>query len=377
MLDEMLRRAVLSMSASLVGCCGGHGATGGGKATMFTRAWTLDAGTPYHAGALEFATLGHRWSLVDGQLIETVSGAAWLPQLRDVVAIDAAQAITKVGEGDHITGLATIDLSTGAPTGTVALADATGQPARIRAFGARLLVAGDRFVVESRGDARAFGVTSGREVWSVRTSSTRSAVAVSGDLIALAEGREASVVGGAAAAPAQQVIVVDRAAGTERWRAPIDGGELGVVASPRGGFFVPRGGQVIELAADGHKVRAVRGEFGAADGEFLVVIDGRDLVVVDGRGAEVERITPSGGDDYLAAPGLCGRAVVYFRNRDATVWWHPAGGAELAITKIEPKSGVVDGERRTAGPTLTESPRCVGGLVLIQDWNITAYRIPT
>jgi hypothetical protein len=117
MLEKMLRRAVLSMSACLVACCGGHGATSGGKATMFTRAWTLDVGTPYHAGVLESATLGDRWSLVDGQLIETLSGTAWLPQLRDVVGIDARQAITRVGDGDHITGLATIDLATGAPTG--------------------------------------------------------------------------------------------------------------------------------------------------------------------------------------------------------------------------------------------------------------------
>jgi outer membrane protein assembly factor BamB len=372
----VLRGATLILAACFVASCGCR-ATGCGKATMFTRVWTFERGAPYHDGVLRYSTLGQRWSLVDGQLIETMTGAAWLPQLRDVVAIDATQAITRAGDGDHVTGLATIDLATGASIGQAALADATGQPIRIRAFDAGLLVAGDRFVVESRGDARAFDVASGREAWSVRTASTRSAVAVSGDLIALAEGREASPVGGAASAPAQQVVVVDRATGIERWRAAIDGGELDVVASPRGGFFVPRGGQVIELAADGHQVRAVRGEFGAADGELLVVRDGADLVVIDGGGAEVDRVKPAGAGDFVSAPGLCGRALVYFRNRDATVWWHPASGAEVAITKIGSKAGIVDGGWHTAGATLTEPPRCVGGLVLIQDWKITAYRIPT
>ena len=167
------------------------------------------------------------------------------------------------------------------------------------------------------------------------------------------------------------------ATGQERWRTAIDGASPDGAASPRGGFFVPRGGQVVELGADGREVRAVRGVFGAADGEFLAVRAGDDIVVVDGGGAEVDRVKPAGAGDFVAAPGLCGRALVYFRNRDATVWWRPAGGPELPIVKLEPKSGTVDGQPRTAQPTLTVAPRCVAGLVLIQDWTITAYRIPT
>lgn len=134
---------------------------------------------------------------------------------------------------------------------------------------------------------------------------------------------------------------------------------------------------VIELGADGRELRTVAGRFSAADGEFLAVMHGPDVVLVDGAGAEAMRIAPRGADDYVAAPGVCGGAVVYFRRRDQTVWWHPATGAELPIVKLEARRGEIEGQPRTVGPTLTEPPRCVGGLVLIQDWNLTAYRIPS
>jgi hypothetical protein len=171
-----------------------------------------------------------------------------------------------------------------------------------------------------------------------------------------------------------QPVVVGAADGVVRWRAPIGDGTA--VASPRGGFFVARNGRVLELDARGVEVRSVPGRFGAARGDLLAVTEGGDIVVFDGRGREVDRVKPAGAGDHVIAPGLCDGALVYFRGRDATVWWHATSGSERPVVKIAPKSGLVDGKQVTAGPTLAEPPRCVGGLLLVQDWFVTAYRIP-
>lgn len=359
----MVRRAALLLSTCLVACCSNRGSAAGGKATMFTRVWTFDRDAPYHDGVLRYATLGETTAVVAGHVIATATGALRWERQGIPVGVDGATVIERVDTGDRITGVRVADAATGATVREVALSDGAGQPVALRAFNAGLQVHAGALVYVALGRAQVFDLATGRRRWEASVRGTSSWAVGSGELL--------GVVGD------DGLVAFDVATGAERWRAPTTGDALDLAASPRGGFFVQRGDRVLELAADGREARAVAGRFGAADGEFLVVTHGRDVVVVDGGGAEVERIEPSGGDDYLAAPGLCGRAVVYFRNRDATVWWHPASGPEVAVTKIEAKSGVVDGERHTAGATLTEPPRCVGGLVLIQDWNITAYRIPS
>lgn len=358
----MMGRAALTLSGCMLMACSPRGGTSG-KVTMFTRAWTLDADAPYDDGALRYATLGDDTSLVAGRVIATASGAVRWPPQGVAIELTAAGVIEKVVDGDHLTGWRVADPATGATVREVALVDAAGASVRLRAFNAGLAVAGGRFVHGYLGRSQAFDLATGRQLWQQTVRGSSSVVVPVGDQVGL--------VGD------DGLIVVDAATGAERWRAALDGVAAEVVASPRGGFFVARGERVIELAADGREVRAVAGRFSAADGEFLAVMHGRDVVVVDGGGAEVARIAPRGGDDYLAAPGLCGRAVVYFRRGDQTVWWHPASGDELPVVKLEARRGEIEGQPRTVGPTLTEPPRCVAGLVLIQDWNITAYRIPS
>lgn len=179
----------------------------------------------------------------------------------------------------------------------------------------------------------------------------------------------------------EEMIIRAISDGSERWRTPIGIYNGDVVASPRGGFFVPlddqvRGGRVVELNASWTEVRSTPGRFSAARGELLSVMDGPDIVVVDGKGQEIERIKPAGTGDYVAAPGLCDGAVVYFRNRDRTVWWHPLGGSEHPVVTIGEKMGFSERGIATAGATLTVPPRCTDSLVFVQDWAVTAYRIP-
>ena len=357
----MMRRAALVLSSCALVCCGTRGATGG-KVTMFTRAWTLDADAPYGDGTLRYATLGESSSLVGGRVITTATGAArWAPQ-GVAIELTADGVIEKVVSNERIIGLRVAEVATGVTVRDVPLLDAAGSPVQLRAFNAGLAVHGGRFVHSYLGRAQAFELTSGRQLWQQTVRGSSSLAVGAGELFGLVSD--------------DGLIAVDAATGVERWRAPFDSsGDL--VASPRGGFFVSGGDRVVEFGADGKELRAVAGRFSAADGEFLVVMHGQDVVVVDGAGGEVERIKPSGGNDYLGAPGLCGRAVVYFRRSDQTVWWHPSKGAEVPIVKLEARSGEIEGQPRTVGPTLTEPPRCVGGLVLIQDWAISAYRIPS
>ncbi len=361
MLLRMVRRAALVLASCVLLGCGSRGATSG-KVTMFTRAWTLDADAPYGDGTLRSATLGDATSLIDGRVLATATGAPrWAPQ-GVALELTADGVIEKVVASERITGLRVAEAATGTTVRDVALVDAAGAPVQLRAFNAGLAVHGGRFVHSYLGRAQAFELASGRQLWQQSVRGSSSVVVGAGASFGLVSD--------------DGLIVVDAATGTERWRAPIEGG-ADVVASPRGGFFVSRGDRVIELDADGRELRSVPGRFSAADGEFLAVMHGPDVVVVDGAGGEVARIKPAGGSDYLSAPGLCGRAVVYFRKSDQTVWWHPAAGAEVPIVKLEARSGEIEGQPRTVGPTLTEPPRCVAGLVLIQDWSISAYRIPS
>ncbi|MBL8620335.1 MAG: PQQ-binding-like beta-propeller repeat protein [Myxococcales bacterium] len=358
----MVRRAALVLAGCLLMACGTRSAPSG-KVTMFTRVWTLDADAPYGDGTLRYATLADATSLIGGRVLATATGAArWTPR-GIAVGLTADGVIEKVEAAERITGLRIADPASGATVREVAFVDAAGAAVQLRAFNVGLTIAGGRLVHSYLGRSQALDLATGRQLWQQAVRGTSSVVVAAGDRLGL--------VGD------DGLIVVDAATGAEQWRAAIDGTDTDVVASPRGGFFVPRGERVVELAADGREVRAVAGRFSAADGEFLAVMHGKDVVVVDGGGAEVARIAPRGGDDYLAAPGLCGRAVVYFRRGDQTVWWHPASGDALPVVKLEARRGEIEGQPRTVGPTLTEPPRCVGGLVLIQDWNITAYRIPS
>lgn len=328
---------------------------------MFTRAWTLDADAPYGDGTLRYAALGDTTSLIGGRVVATASGALrWAPT-GVAIELTADGVIEQVGAAERITGLRVADASTGTTVRDVALVDAAGAPVQLRAFNAGLTVHGGRFVHSYLGRAQAFELASGRALWQQSVRGSSSVVVGAGELFGLVSD--------------DGLVAVDAATGAERWRAAFDGHD--VAASPRGGFFVSRGDRLVELGADGGERRTITGRFSAADGEFVAVMDGKDVVVWNGAGDEVARIKPRGGDDYVAAPGLCGRAVVYFRRSDQTVWWHPAQGDEQAVVKLEPKRGEIEGQPRVVGPTLTEPPRCVAGLVLIQDWSISAYRIPS
>jgi len=357
----MLRGATLILVTCTVACCGGHGATGGGKATMFTTAWTFSADAPYHDGVLRYATLGDATSLVAGRILATATGVErWAPP-RTAVELVGDDVIMTAVDGSDIRGLIVADATSGAIRREVTLTAADGRPTPVRQFNAGLSAGSGAFMHMQMGWATAFALADGKQLWATKVPGTGFYPVVAGPLVGLSG--------------SDGLHAIDIATGAERWRAPFDGNDL--AASPRGGFFVSRGERVIELDVDGRELRSVAGRFSAADGELLAVMDGKDAVVVDGAGAEVARISPRGADDYVAAPGLCGRAVVYFRRADQTVWWHPARGAEAPIVKLEARKGEIEGQPRTVGPTLTEPPRCVGGLVLIQDWGITAYRIPS
>ena len=364
--------AVIAASAPIllvIACCGngGRGASGG-KPMSFERVWTVGGDEPAGAGVLRDATITAGAIAIERRILDPATGAERWRADGALVGIAGDAAIVVRGDGARARAVERRELATGAPTGAARLAGAAGEPRPLRSFNASLTLAPGRLVHRYLGRAHAHDLATGVEAWAVSLGGDSATVVVSGDLVALV-GDGAGDRGGGAV-----VVAVAAADGAERWRAPFDGHDL--VASPRGGFFVSRGGRVVELGPDGAERRSVAGRFSAADGDLLAVTAGDDVVVVDGSGAEVDRISPAGPDDYVAAPGLCGGAVVYFRRRDRTVWWRPIGGREVAITEIQASEGLTRRGRVTAEATLTEPPRCAGALVLIQDWHVSAFRRP-
>lgn len=329
---------------------------------MFESAWTRRGDAPAASGALRNATLAREAMILDGVVLEPTTGAVrWDPAPSAAVGISGGAVIVVRREGDRWTTIERRDPATGTVLGEVALRGADGAPQPLRAFNARLDLAGDRVVYAYLGRASAFAVADGAQAWTKDVGGGDGGIVTSGDLVGLLGDHE--------------LIACDAATGAERWRAPFDATDA--VASPRGGFFVSRDQKVVELDRSGREVRTAAGRFSSAAGDLLAVATGKDVAVIDGAGVEVDRVMPRDGNDYVAAGGLCDGALVYFRNADATVWWHPVRGKEIPVVKVEAKVGATDRGPATAGPTLTEPPRCAGGVVLVQDWFISAYRIPS
>lgn len=348
--------------AILAACCGSGSGGPAGKTTMFEPAWTRRGDTPANSGALRYATLHPDALILDGSVLEPTSGAIrWNASPAVALGIHDGAVIVVREEADKLVAIERRDPKTGAVSATVPFLGSDGQPKPLRGTEARLDLAGEWVVYAYLGRASVHSSKDGRLGWGHDVGGTESSVVVSGELLGVIDRGE--------------VVAYDVASGVERWRAPSEPGD--VIASPRGGFFVPRGDRTIELDASGKEVRMLRGRVSAADGDFVAVIAGRDIALVDGAGTELDRVSPQGADDYVSAGGLCSRALVYFRSKDSTVWWHPLNGTESAVVKVEPKSGMTDRGPSTAGATLTEPPRCVSGFVLVQDWFVSAYRIPT
>jgi len=328
---------------------------------MFESAWTRRGDAPAESGALRTATLAPEAMILDGVVLEPMTGAVrWDPAPGAAVGIVGGAVIVVRREGDKWTTIERRDPATGSVLGEAPVRGPDGAPQPLRAFNARLDLAGDRVVYAYLGRAAAFSVADGAQVWTQDVGGADSAIVSSGDLVGLVGERE--------------LIACDAATGTERWRAPFDATDA--VASPRGGFFVSRDQKVVELDASGREVRTASGRFSSAAGDLLAVATGKDLAVIDGTGVEVDRVMPRDGNDYVGAGGLCDGALVYFRKADATVWWHQLRGKEIPVVKVEGKVGATDRGPSGAGATLSEPPRCAGGVVLVQDWFISAYRIP-
>ncbi len=327
---------------------------------MFESAWTRRGDAPAESGALRNATLAPEAMILDGVVLEPTTGAVrWDPAPSAAVGISGGAVIVVRREGDRWTTIERRDPATGTVLGEAPVRGPDGAPLPLRAFNARLDLAGDRVVYAYLGRVAAFAVADGAQAWSQNVSGDAGLV-ISGNLVGLIGERE--------------LIVCDAATGAERWRAPFDA--IDAVASPRGGFFVSRDQKVVELDASGREVRTASGRFSAAAGDLLAVATGKDLAVIDGAGDEVDRVMPRDGNDYVGAGGMCAGALVYFRKADATVWWRPLRGKEIPVVKVAGKVGATDRGPAVAGATLTEPPRCTGGVVLVQDWFISAYRIP-
>lgn len=332
---------------------------------MFEVAWKLAGEGPASSGALRHAVLSDDVVLLEHDVLDPATGQVRWTADRPLIGLDGGTAITVRVDGDRWVAVERRDRLTGVVAGEVVLTDSAGAPAPLRSFNGGLALADGKLLHGLLGKVRAFELATGREVWTATVRGTSSAMVVSGPLIGVVD-----------TAPEGAQLVALGADGREQWRVPFTGSDADLVASPRGGFFIARGEQTVEVDASGHDARTMSGRFSAASGDRVATVDGHDLVVYDARGQAVERIGPNGVGDYVAAPGLCPSAIVYYRNRDTTVWWHGAGGTDQPIVKLAPRPGVIEGARRPVGPTLTESARCLGGLVLVQDWSVTAYRIP-
>jgi|GEM_PF-3511815 len=333
---------------------------------MFETAWTQAGDSPASSGALRNAVLADDVILVERTALDPATGKVLWTADRPIVGLDGGDAIAVRADGDRWVAVERRDRLTGAVSGEVAFTDSANAAVSLRAFDAALTLAPGHLIYGSLGAMRAFDLATGREVWSAKVRGTSSTIVASGQLVGLID----------TSAEATTLVAVGVSDGAEQWRVSIAGSDTDVVASPRGGFFVPRGEQTIEVDAGGNPVRTVSGRFSSADGELVATVAGHDAVVYDAGGAAVDRIKPASDGDYVSAPGLCASAVVYYRNRDTTVWWHPSTGAELAVAKLVPRTGQGRSASITAAPTLTEPPRCLGSLVLVQDWLITAYRVP-
>ena len=331
---------------------------------MFEVAWTLDGAGPAESGALRHATISDDVAVIGRTVVDPVTGAIRWTAEQPLVGLDGGAAIVVRADGDRWVAIERRDRLTGAVSGEVALTDAAGAPAPLRSFNGGLALGGGHLLYTALGKVRAFALATGREAWTATVRGTSAVVVPSGDLLGLVD-------------DGATLVAVRARDGVEQWRAPFSGSDADLIASPRGGFFIPRGDQTIEVDAGGQAVRTMNGRFSAASGDLVATVAGHDVVVYDGRGGAVERIEPAGAGDFVAAPGLCPKAVVYYRNRDTTVAWHAEGGKEQPVVKLVPRTGSIDGQPpRAVAPTLTEPPRCAGALLLVQDWFITAYRIP-
>lgn len=331
---------------------------------MFEVAWTLDGAGPADSGALRHAVISDDVALIGRTVVDPATGAIRWTAEHPLVGLDGGAAIVVRADGDRWVAIERRDRLTGGVTGEVALTDAAGAPAPVRSFNGGLALGGGHLLYTSLGKVRAFELATGREAWTATVRGTSAAVVASGELIGLVD-------------DGTTLVAVRASDGGEQWRVTFSGSDADLIASPRGGFFIPRGEQTVEVDASGADVRTMSGRFSAAHGELVATVAGHDVVVYDGRGGAVERIAPAGAGDYVAAPGLCPKAVVYYRHRDTTIWWHAEGGKEQPVVKLEPRTGSIDGQPpRAVGPTLTEPSRCAGSLLLVQDWFVTAYRIP-
>lgn len=360
-----------------VAACRSAGSTGG-QHTMFEKLWTLRTDGPASSGLLPSAEWSAKYGLFGRDAVDLATGKVLWTADGVALGIDHDRVVVARRSGNKFTAIVQHDLGTGSTLSEATLKHPDGSAEPLDDGMSRLALAPSRLIHSDYGRVAAFATDSGKEVWRHEISSGRARLVVSNDLVGIISeaglGPHDAATGDVAEDREGELTAHDAATGNIRWRAPVTGD---VSASPRGGFFMGRADKVVELDPSGNVVRTIPGRMISADKTLVATNVGRDIVIIDGNGQEIDRIRPDSDKDYVAAAGLCNGAVVYFRSKDSTIWWRDPKRAEKPVVKLYEKVVISTEAGASAGPTLTTAPRCANSILLIQDWYLSAYQIPS